>query len=697
MRAVSLLLLVVALSPAVETSAAFLAAVVAVPPPATLCVAGVCREVGAERITLSPAAEARQFVWIAADASRVIAGIVAAGATAPALADETRAVHRFSALTSDGARRVSASFELRCGDAVWTWSLRELPRAVTELAHPAGECALTVQAPGYKTATKGLGAANVGAIYLHRLPVISGTVADAVTRAPIGRADLFLPGGQRLTSTDADGRFRAPIDGPWPARLRVEATGRAPKSVPVPGAIADTDLPIMLSRGGNVTVSLEPPLGQEAVRWEARRILEGADDEKVRSGEVAAGQSSFSVEGLDPGPYRVIVAGDGPLQRFAAPVMVDEGATASAAVRIESSRLELEVRRAGKPAPASEVEVIFRDGDAVWRSRVSTDDRGQAIEEIWQAGPYLASVAGWSESKRLVASETISWALDLPDRVIRGRLLDAATKQALSGAAVFLEARDEHGSQVSSLARSGADGAYTFESVPAGSYVLTVRADGYETLQTSPAPIAEDTHLETRDLRVHPLGGHTLRVVNSFGVPIPGAAVWIATAAGVRSAGVAKEDGRVVLPLAVNEAGEAFVFPRSGSLAITRFGAMTESGAEELRVVVPDGVSSLEMLTVSTDGEPLPRVPFIIRVNGVVMPGMVYEAMARHQGLPLWSDASGRALLSRMPPGRYEIWPLTSPADRRAVESLAPPPAPVNVMLTPGHHVAKLTFKPKTS
>lgn len=678
-------------------AAALLATVVTAPPPATLCVAGVCRDVGAERITLSPAAEARQFVWIAADASRVVSGVVAAGATAPALEDETRAVHRFSALTSDGSRRVSPSFELRCGEAVWTWSLRELPRTVTELAHTAGECALTVQAAGYKTATKTLGAANVGAIYLHRLPVISGTVTDAVTRTPIGRADLFLPSGQRLTGTDNDGRFRAPIDGPWPARLRVEAIGRAPKSVPVPSAIADIDLPILMSRGGNVTVSLEPPLAQEALRWEARRIIADTDDEKVRSGEVAAGQSSFSVEGLDPGPYRIIVAGEGPLQRFAAPVLVDDGATATATVRIESARLELEVRRAGKPAPATNIELVFRDGDAVWRTSVATDDRGQAVEEIWQAGPYLAFVSGWSESKRLTASETISWTLDVPDRVIRGRLLDAATKQPVRDAVVFLEARDGEGSQVSSMKSSDADGVYAFESVPAGSYALTVRADGYETLRTASAPIAEETHLETRDLHVQPLGGHSLRVVNSFGVPIPGAAVWIATAAGVRSAGVAKEDGRVVLPLAMNESGEAYVFPRSGSFAITRFGAVTESGAEELRVVVPDGVASLEMLTVSTDGEPLPRVPFIIRVNGVVMPGMVYEAMARHQGLPIWSDASGRALLSRMPPGRYEIWPLTSPADRRAVESPAPPPAPVNVMLTPGHHVAKLTFKPKAS
>ena len=186
-----------------------------------------------------------------------------------------------------------------------------------------------------------------------------------------------------------------------------------------------------------------------------------------------------------------------------------------------------------------------------------------------------------------------------------------------------------------------------------------------------------------------------LRAVTANGVPLTAALVWVSTRNGDRMAGITGESGRIVLPLAFDEDGQAFVIPRSGSFAVTRFASMAAAGVEEIAVSVPDGSASLEMLTLSTDGEPIARVPFIMRVNGFVVPGQVYEAMTRYQGLPLWSDAAGRVLLPRMPPGRYEIWPLASAADRAAVESPAPPPAPVNVMLTPGHHVAKMTFKPR--
>jgi hypothetical protein len=99
------------------------------------------------------------------------------------------------------------------------------------------------------------------------------------------------------------------------------------------------------------------------------------------------------------------------------------------------------------------------------------------------------------------------------------------------------------------------------------------------------------------------------------------------------------------------------------------------------------------MRTVSDEGEPIPKVAFILRMNGAVLPADIVAAMNREQGLPLWSDDDGRLLFARMPAGRYEIWPLTSPADRLAANSASPPPAPVNVMLTAGRQEAKLTFK----
>jgi hypothetical protein len=65
--------------------------------------------------------------------------------------------------------------------------------------------------------------------------------------------------------------------------------------------------------------------------------------------------------------------------------------------------------------------------------------------------------------------------------------------------------------------------------------------------------------------------------------------------------------------------------------------------------------------------------------------------MINVQGLPMFSDGQGRLLLTHLPAGRYEIWPL----DRQqlnAVTSGSPPPAQVNIAVTAGYQSAKMVF-----
>ncbi|HXH23827.1 MAG TPA: hypothetical protein VNI78_01180 [Vicinamibacterales bacterium] len=106
-------------------------------------------------------------------------------------------------------------------------------------------------------------------------------------------------------------------------------------------------------------------------------------------------------------------------------------------------------------------------------------------------------------------------------------------------------------------------------------------------------------------------------------------------------------------------------------------------------------MASLEMLARSTADAPLKGVSFFLRFNGILLPPQVLEGMTNAQGMPLLTDSDGRLVFSRLPQGRWELWPFASREDYLAVFSGSPPPAPVSVMLTPGHHTAKLVFRPK--
>jgi hypothetical protein len=96
----------------------------------------------------------------------------------------------------------------------------------------------------------------------------------------------------------------------------------------------------------------------------------------------------------------------------------------------------------------------------------------------------------------------------------------------------------------------------------------------------------------------------------------------------------------------------------------------------------------------SVDGQPIARAAVRMRIDGTVIPSAVIDRMAHLQGLPLYTDATGRLSLPRMPPGQYDLLPLVTKADRRNPDA-PQPPGPVSVTVLPGLQTVVMKFTAK--
>jgi hypothetical protein len=372
--------------------------------------------------------------------------------------------------------------------------------------------------------------------------------------------------------------------------------------------------------------------------------------------------------------------------------------TAEATVQISPAEIDLDVLLDDKPLDGATVDLSFEMN--LWHTSITTDAEGRSREKIWQRGSYHASVSRaplvpyWSDTRDIDEDGTTRWTITVADRKLRGRVIDEASRQPLGDALIILEWNSVAREGAMTTLRSAADGSFEFATMPVCSYTLQAVKEGYQPLHTPPAEMTEEAGSETRDLLLRRSVGRPLRVVNSHGTPLQ-AMVYVAGRDGARRAGNTDDGGRFVLPVEDDESGTIFALPRSGSIGFGRFAALTASGAGDIVIRVADPTASLEVVAESSDGESIGGVSVMLRVDGVFLPVVVREGMTNYQGVPLHTDAQGRMLFRHLPAGRYEIWPVASQDDLLALMAPSPPPAPINLMLTPGHHTARLKFRPK--
>jgi hypothetical protein len=104
------------------------------------------------------------------------------------------------------------------------------------------------------------------------------------------------------------------------------------------------------------------------------------------------------------------------------------------------------------------------------------------------------------------------------------------------------------------------------------------------------------------------------------------------------------------------------------------------------------GTAVIEVEARDPAGKPLPHVLVIPRVNGLMFAPQLVDAFMRMQGMSLMTDANGRARLTGLPPGVYELWAVAGQDQLRALRSPSPPPPAASLEVTSGRYEVTLGF-----
>jgi hypothetical protein len=653
---------------------------------ARLCIERVCAPAEkAEKVRIAPSSSRRTATWIASDEMEVTAFEIEPNAVL--LRTEPRISSEIRLAAADVPRAINLT--LTDGELKWHWTATQR-RFV--LRRPPKARILVAESPGYRKVERELNA-NITTLVLERLPAITGNVVDAVSGRPIEKAQVLLPTGDFLASTDTHGKFRGVVEGAWPRTLRVVVVGRADRIVEVSKAVADTDLEtIQMSEGGGIVVTLEPPLGGERVHWQIRR---GETSEPVREGVVEAGVRDFSINHVSSGRYQLVVQGRGPLQQFALGVSVNDGESAQASMRIQPAALRMRVSTDGAAIEGAVIDLMHRTGG--WSAKLRTDAKGEANEEIWQRGLLSALVSNpptalvWP-AERSVDEDRVEWDLAISPVRVRGRVLETATGKPVPEAVVHLGEKYGRDSRLLMSTKTGGDGSYEFLAVPPGDHDLTAMKPGYSESRVVINTAATDDVVD-HDVSIALLKARPIVVIDHHGVPIPSTVVMTVDQRGIHEAGETDAEGRLMLPLFA-EIGRTtiFVLPRTGSIAIRRLDIEEMRSPETLAIRVPEGTASLEVHAETAAGAPL-RTLIFLKIDGVMLPPTVFERWANVQGFPLFTDAGGQLVYKRLPAGQYDLWLIANRADHDAVLSANRPPPAASIKLTAGREVVTARFE----
>jgi hypothetical protein len=340
----------------------------------------------------------------------------------------------------------------------------------------SGPLAITVSADGYRPEQRELdvhvGLPTETEITLGGSAVVTGTVIDGQTRQPVVSAEVRLSDAGWRTKTDGEGKFR--IEGARSGRTAVEVVAAgygASKSEIELAPDAETPVEVVLGGAGGlkgvvVDKFAEVPIAQAEVRIAGTSVMVNTDAQGqfqmtgIRSGTIklevtAAGYSDAAfqeeVRASDPTELRLVLAGRS----------VVTGVVTNALTK--------------QPVPRATVrmEATSRTAESDEQGRFHFDHLRSGAAEFRVAAEGFGSR---TVSEQLSPDKETELKIELGgDAVLEGQIVNAATKEPLSGARITI-------GDTSLAATSAADGRFRLDGAFAGIHQVKVEADGFAPL-----------------------------------------------------------------------------------------------------------------------------------------------------------------------------------------------------------------------
>jgi len=521
-------------------------------------------------------------------------------------------------------------------------------RKPVSLRVPPGSYRLTIAAKGHRTVERPLDVEkdlSLPEIALPPIPAIGGRVVAREKDFEIPLAGAQVTYGTKLLATTNEGgvfHFELPEE-PAPDSITIAHTGQAPRVVPLfENLPAETDLgTIELPRGVTLTVLLDRRYRDDDAKPLKVSIV---DKKTIAAREVKASEDEVAFSGIAPGNYQIAVQGTEPLEWMNEKVEVKDE-NLEQRVIISPFRLDGRVLLANGP---------MRDGGklevagAAWHAEVAIDEEGRFGGPMWQTG----KVTGWlrtplsantlMEISPELGSDPSAWTIALKRRFIQGHILDKATNEPVTRAAI--EVQITSGPRRSSATINvQKDGAYSILAMQNGRYDLRVTSPDHADARRN---VLVDEVYEGQILDIPLEGGveAAVWVVWPDDQPVRGAAVMSGDSL-IRT----DATGRAVLHLYPGERRAVYVVPREGSFVFAEIAAPRSGDAKPVQVIVPRAVGSLRIATLDVKRRPMAR-PVTVSHNARQLPRPVIQR--------LQSEAAGTGLvrLVHLPAGAYEIY-----------------------------------------